>query len=244
MENKMETTDNSSSFKGYPKKSLAFLKELRANNTKEWFELHKHLYTEYILEPNRAFVIEMGEHIQALVPTINAIPKINGSLYRIYRDTRFAKDKTPLKTHSGVIFWQGKGKRTHSSNFYTRFTPESCVIGAGIRLFHPEILSAYRTYIKDEKRAEHLNRILSGLKQKGYEISEAHYKRLPRGFKSDYPFDDLARFNRLVVNKKFSPDEVFYSPELVHRCYSIYEELFELQQWLYEMTLQIKTDKK
>jgi uncharacterized protein (TIGR02453 family) len=242
MENKMENTDYGACFTGYPKKSLAFLKELRANNTKEWFELHKHLYTEYILEPNRAFVVEMGEHIQALVPTINAIPKINGSLYRIYRDTRFAKDKTPLKTHSGVIFWQGKGKRTHSSNFYTRFTPETCVIGAGIRLFHPEILSAYRSYIKDEKKAAKLNSILSSLKEKGYEISETHYKRLPRGFKSDYPFDELARFNRLVVNKKFSPDKVFYSDELVHRCYSIYEELFELQQWLYEMTLQIKTE--
>ncbi len=240
----METTDNSSCFKGYSKKGLTFLKELRANNTKEWFELHKHLYETYILEPNRAFVVEMGEHIQALVPTINAIPKINGSLYRIYRDTRFAKDKTPLKTHSGVIFWQGKGKRTHSSNFYTRFTPETCVIGAGIRLFHPEILSAYRAYIKDEKKAERLSQILNSLKKKGYEISEAHYKRLPKGFKSDYPFDELARFNRLVVNKKFPPDEVFYSAELVHRCYSIYEELFELQQWLYEMTLQIKTDKK
>ena len=240
----MKTTDNGSSFNGYSKKGLAFLKELRDNNTKEWFELHKHLYKEHILKPNRAFVVEMGEHIQALVPTINAIPKINGSLYRIYRDTRFAKDKTPLKTHSGVIFWQGKGKRTHSSNFYTRFTPETCVIGAGIRLFHPEILSAYRTYIKDIKKAVLLTGILRTLKKKGYEISDAHYKRLPRGFKSDYPFVELARFNRLVVNKKLPPDEVFYSPQLVHRCYSIYEELFELQQWLYEMTLQIKIDKK
>lgn len=228
-------------FNGYSTETISFLKELQKNNTKEWFELHKHLYTQYILEPNRAFVVEMGEHIQALVPTINAIPKINGSLYRIYRDTRFAKDKTPLKTHSGVIFWQGKGKRTHSSNFYTRFTPEVCVIGAGIRLFHPEILSAYRTYIKDVKNAQELKRILKGLSEKGYEVSEAHYKRLPRGFKADYPFSELARFNRLVVNKKFSPDRVFFSAGLVHRCYSIYEDLFELQQWLYEMTLQIKS---
>lgn len=227
-------------FNGYSKEALTFLKELRDNNTKEWFEAHKSSYERLLLEVNRSFVVEMGEHIQALVPTINAIAKVNGSMYRIYRDVRFSKDKTPMKTHSGVIFWQGRGKRTHSSNFYTRFTPEAYVIGAGIRLFHPNILAAYRKYIQNETKAQALYDILQKLKAKGYTVSEPHYKRLPRGFKAEYPFTELARFNRMVVNKKFAPDATFFSEELVHRCYNIYEELFELQQWLYEMTLTIE----
>lgn len=227
-------------FQGYTQETLSFLKDLRNNNTKEWFESHKSLYEKYLLTRNRAFVVEMGEHIQALVPTINAIAKINGSMYRIYRDVRFSKDKTPMKTHSGVIFWQGKGKRTHSSNFYTRFTPESYVIGAGIRLFHPNILSAYRDYIKNVKHAESLNKILSELKKKNYNISEPFYKRLPRGFDAHFNYPELAKFNRLVVNKKFEPDTTFFSEALIHRCYDIYEELYPLQQWLYEMTLTIE----
>lgn len=224
-------------FTGFSKKSLSFLKELRSNNTKEWFEDRKHIYTEHILDANRAFVTEMGEHIQALVPTINAIPKINGSMYRIYRDTRFAKDKTPLKTHTGVVFWQGKGKRTQSSNFYTRATPEEYVIGAGIRHFDTFLLSTYRKYILDLKNADKLSTILQECRKKGYSVIEPSYKRLPRGFEKSYPYPELALLNGMVVNKKFSPDETYFSTELINRCFNIYEELLPLQQWLYEMTL-------
>ena len=224
-------------FNGFSKKSLDFLKELRANNTKEWFEDRKHIYTQYILEPNRAFVEEMGEHIQALVPTINAIPKINGSMYRIYRDTRFAKDKTPLKTHTGVVFWQGKGKRTQSANFYTRITPEECVIGAGIRKFDTALLSTYRDYISDIENADKLYAILERCKKKGYKVIEPHYKRLPRGFSKTYPYPELALLDGMVVNKKFTPDQVYFSGAFIDRCFNIYEELFDLQLWLYEMTL-------
>jgi len=224
-------------FKGFSKQSLSFLKELRANNTKEWFENHKHIYEAHILEPNRAFVTEMGEHIQALVPTINAIPKINGSMYRIYRDVRFAKDKTPMKTHTGVIFWQGSAKRTQCANFYTRATPEEYVIGAGIRRFDTVLLSTYREYIKNIDHADKLFEILNACRKKGFDIIEPHYKRLPRGFDKSYPYPELARLNGMVVNKKFRPDETYFSEKIIHRCFDIYEELLPLQQWLYEMTL-------
>jgi len=230
-------------FTGFSKKSLHFLKELRSNNTKEWFEERKHIYTEYILEANRSFVVEMGEHIQALVPTINAVAKINGSMYRIYRDTRFAKDKTPLKTHTGVVFWQGSGKRTQSSNFYTRATPEEYVIGAGIRRFDTALLSTYRDYILDIENADKLHAILEQCRQRGYNIIEPSYKRLPRGFDKSYPYPELALLNGMVVNKKFSPDETYFSTKLIHRCYDIYEELLPLQQWLYEMTLTKQEEK-
>ena len=230
-------TATAPTFTGFSKKSLAFLKELRSNNTKEWFEAHKHLYEEYILEPNRAFVTDMGEHIQALVPTINAVPKINGSMYRIYRDIRFAKDKTPMKTHTGVIFWQGKAKRTQSANFYTRATPEEYVIGAGIRRFDTALLSTYRDYIKDIDNADKLFDILQKCREKGFDIIEPHYKRLPRGFSKTYPYPELALLNGMVVNKKFKPDSTYFSSEIVNRCFGIYEELLPLQQWLYEMTL-------
>ena len=86
-------------FKGFSKKTLPFLESIRKNNNKEWFEAHKSDYEELILNPSRTFVIEMGEHLQALEPTINAEPKINKSLYRIYRDTRrMVQIKLPSNT--------------------------------------------------------------------------------------------------------------------------------------------------
>jgi len=222
-------------FKGFSRKSLEFLQELKSNNSKEWFEDTKQTYIDHILEPNRAFVVEMGEHIQALVPTINAVPKINGSMYRIYRDTRFAKDKTPMKTHTGVIFWQGKAKRTQSANFYTRATPDEYVIGAGIRRFDTALLSTYRDYIKDLDNADKLFEILSTCRKKGFDIIEPHYKRLPRGFAKTYPYPEIALLNGMVVNKKFKPDDVYFSGKIIDRCYGIFEELLELQQWLYSV---------
>ena len=74
-------------------------------------------------------------------------------------------------------------------------------------------------------------------RKKGYFIIEPSYKRLPRGFDKTYPYPELALLNGMVVNKKFSPDETYFSDALIHRCYDIYEELLPLQQWLYEMTL-------
>ena len=85
-------------FSGFSKKTLPFLKAIKKNNNKEWFEAHRSEYEELILNPSRAFVSEMGEHLQALEPTINFSPKINKSLYRIYRDTRrMGANKAPIK---------------------------------------------------------------------------------------------------------------------------------------------------
>lgn len=111
-------------FKGFNKKTLTFLKKIEKNNKKEWFLTHRNEYEELILNPSRAFVVEMGEHLQALEPTINAVAKVNGSLFRIYRDTRFSHDKTPIKTKIGHIFWQGNGKRLQSSYFYFDFNAD------------------------------------------------------------------------------------------------------------------------
>jgi len=92
-------------FTGFSEKTLPFLASIRQNNNKEWFSSHKKEYEELILNPSRAFVTEMSEHLQALEPSINAIPKINKSLYRIYRDTRRPNAiAMPIEERIGVIF--------------------------------------------------------------------------------------------------------------------------------------------
>ena len=119
----------------FSKKSLDFLSDIRENNNKEWFENNRHIYDEVILNPSRKFVVEFGEHLQVLVPTIKAIAKINGSLFRIFRDVRLSKDKTPLKSRIGLVFWRGSGKRLQSASFYLHFSPDELLFASGIRGF-------------------------------------------------------------------------------------------------------------
>ncbi|WP_345976539.1 DUF2461 domain-containing protein [Sulfurimonas sp. HSL3-7] len=223
-------------FEHFPKEAIPFLRSIEQNNTKEWFEAHKDGYTKYILEPSRAFVEEMGEHLQALVPTINAIPKINHSLFRIYRDTRFSKDKTPIKSKIGIIFWQGQDIRMQSSCFYLHFSPRELLIASGIRTFDPDLLAAYRDYIKVDKNREALHLILEALKNRGYTVEEPHYKRLPRGFDKKMSLEYLARMKAIAV---YHTDKASLISEkkLIPELYRHYETFLPLQQWLYVMSL-------
>ena len=230
-------------FKGFPTESLDFLNDIRQNNTKEWFEANRDRYDQFILEPSRAFVKEMGEHLQALVPTIQAKPKVNGSLFRIYRDIRFPKDKTPIKSRIGVIFWQGIGKRMQSSSFYLHFSPDELFFAAGIRGFSRETLIGYRNYIKYDRHREELFQILNNLKSKGYSIPEPSYKRVPREFEPTITHNELTKFSAMYAFKQTPFQEILFSEKIIDHTYKIYEDLLPLQQWVYEMTLTLNPTK-
>ncbi|MCJ7766585.1 MAG: DUF2461 domain-containing protein [Thiovulaceae bacterium] len=223
-------------FKHFPKETIPFLKSIEKNNSKEWFEAHKERYTKYILEPSRAFVEEMGEHLQALVPTINAIPKINQSLFRIYRDIRFSKDKTPIKSRIGIIFWEGRHIRMQSSCFYLHFSSKELLVASGIRTFDPDLLDAYRAYIKVDSHRKALHAILEDLKSQGYTVEEPNYKRLPRGFDKEMSLEYLARMKAVAVYHT-TEASLISDKNFIPELYRHYETFLPLQQWLYAMTL-------
>lgn len=223
-------------FNGFPKGCLPFLEKIARNNTKEWFDAHKNDYETLILEPSRDFVVEMGEHLQALVPTINAEPKINGSLFRIYRDSRFHARKDPIKTRIGIIFWQGRGRRMASACFYLHFDPRTLLLAAGIRKFKPDMLAAYREYIKVDAHRESLHTIITELQAEGFAFPPAHYKRYPRGFSEAMKHGYLALYDCMYAYIEIGPEAIF-SSEFPDRAFGYYEAMFALQQWVYAMTL-------
>lgn len=223
-------------FLSFPATALPFLAELEANNTKEWFEANKNRYHDLVLEPSRAFVEEMGEHLMALVPTIKAVPKVNGSLFRIYRDQRFHSDEPPLKTHIGIVFWQGSGKRMQSSAFYMHFDARQIMIAAGIRRFKPDLLAAYRAYIRADSRRSELHHILEAVKAKGYRVPEQRYRRFPAGFDASMPHAELALFDAMYAYTE-GEASLITDTELIDRLYKHYEAMLPLQQWVYEMTV-------
>ena len=230
-------------FKGFSKKTLPFLESIRQNNNKEWFEAHRKEYDEYILEPSRAFVEEFGEHLQALEPTINFSPKINKSLYRIYRDTRrMGAIKVPLKHRIGVIFWQGAGKRMQSSSFYLHFSPDELFVAVGVRWFEKPMLDAYREYISDDTRRTSLNTILTSIRAKGYTHLEKGYKRYPRCFNADMPHADLSLYKGMATYKILDPHLIEDGEKFIDTLYKIYEDMLPLQEYMYEVSLRIKIE--
>lgn len=230
-------------FTGFSKNTLPFLESIRQNNDKEWFEAHRREYEENILNPSRAFVEEFGEHLMALEPTINFSPKINKSLFRIYRDTRrMGAIKVPLKHRIGIIFWQGNGSRMQNSSFYLHFSPDELFIAVGVRWFEKPMLDAYRDYIKDDKRRTKLASILESLNAKGYKTIEKGYKRYPRGFNSDMSDVELSLYKGMATYKVLNPKLIINGDELINKLYEIYEEMLPLQQLVYEISLRVKED--
>jgi uncharacterized protein (TIGR02453 family) len=225
----------SMAFHGFPTQAPTFLSEIIAHNDKEWFETNKDRYVRFILDPSKAFIEEMGGHLQILVPTIHATPKVNHSLFRIYRDARMHPTR-PIKERIGMIFWQGSGHRMSSSSFYVQFDTEEILVAAGIRTFKPPMLSTYRDSIRHPQHREELHAILEQLEAKGYQPPEPRYKRLPRECDPDMPHAYLAKLGGIFARKAFPIDATFHSEALIDRLFAHYETLLPLQQWVYRMT--------
>ncbi|WP_294965553.1 DUF2461 domain-containing protein [Sulfurimonas sp.] len=230
-------------FVGFTKKTLPFLESIRQNNDKEWFEANRSEYEENILNPSRAFVEEFGEHLMALEPTINFSPKINKSLFRIYRDTRrMGAIKVPLKHRIGFIFWQGSGSRLQNSYFYMHFSPDELFVAVGVRWFEKPMLDAYREYIQDDSRREKLADVLKSIEDKGYKVIEKGYKRFPRGFNVEMSDADLSLYKGMATYKVLDPKLIVNGDKLIDTLYKIYEEMLPLQQLVYEISLRVKED--
>ncbi len=229
-------------FSGFPAEALTFLERIGENNDKEWFEAHKKEYEELILAPSRLFAEEMGDHLLALEPTVNYAPKINHSLFRIYRDIRrMGHDKRPIKERIGFIWWQGSGKRLQSSSFYMHFDKSELFAAVGVRWFEKPMLDAYREFIKEEKNRERLVSILEEITEKGYKIIDQGYKRYPRGFDASMSFAELSLYKGMATYKILPASLVTQGEKLIDTLFEIYEDMLPLQQIIYEISTGVKS---
>jgi uncharacterized protein (TIGR02453 family) len=173
---------------------FAFLADLRANNNRDWFAANKDRYESALLEPALNFVADFAPYLEKISPHIRADPRPSGgSLFRIYRDTRFSKDKTPYKTNVGVHFRHERAKDAHAPGFYLHLAPGEVFAGGGI--WHPDTATALRireAIVADPDGWRRATR--TGAFAKTYELGGDSLKRPPAGFDADHPFvDDLKR---------------------------------------------------
>lgn len=138
-------------FTGFPRDSIKFFKELSKNNNRDWFAENKPRYEESVLNPALRLVIDIEGPLKKVSPHFLAVSKKSGgSLMRIYRDTRFSKDKTPYKTNLGVHFRHETGKDVHAPGFYFHVDPKEVFVGAGIWRPDSKALNQIRVLIDDD----------------------------------------------------------------------------------------------
>jgi uncharacterized protein (TIGR02453 family) len=221
-------------FEGFPPSALRFFADLKENNDRDWFEANKSIYVNDVVEPARAFITTLGGMLSGLHPGINFDTRSNGagSMFRIYRDVRFSKDKTPYKTHLGMVFWIGSGKKTDSPAFYVGLSNEGTGVYAGMWKFPKDALAAYRTSIDDPSKADELAEILDGLRDAGYEVGGNTYKRVPRGFDPEHPHADLLKHSAVNAGKPKIDPAIITTPAFVPLAFEHCANYYPLVAWL------------
>ena len=220
-------------FQGFSPQTVDFYVELIRNNDRTWFESNKSRFEKHVLAPARAFVVDMGQRLQDIAPEIHADPRVNKSLFRIQRDIRFSRDKSPYKTHLGIWMWEGEGPRMEHSGFYFHLEPPNLMLGAGMREFPKPVLEAYRSAVVDRKWGTALTDAIETATSKAfYTIGGRHYKRVPRGFEPNHPNAELLLHKGLTVRTESPIPPEFYSRKLLDYCFAGFTEMKPVHQWL------------
>lgn len=220
-------------FNGFPKALPEFFDRLTENNSKEWFDANRKQYESDVKTPSIAFVNVMGERLAAIRPDINAIPKVNQSLFRLNRDTRFSHDKSPYKTNMGILFWIGAGKRMERPGFYFHYEPGMVMLGAGMHQLTKQGLAHFREAVADPQKAKQLQTVLGKVDVAPYAIGTRHYKRLPRGFEAVTDFQaEMLLYNSLTVRFETGIPAEFHTGELIEFCFTHFNHMAPVNQWL------------
>ncbi len=179
-----------------------FLHELTENNNRPWFQSNKDRYDRYVKEASLRFIEDFAPHLRKISPHFVADPRpVGGSLFRIYRDTRFSKDKRPYKTHVGIRLTHESAKDVHAPLYYLHMSNDEMFGGVGI--WHPagDALRKIREAIVDDaaswKRARNAKKFTDV-----FELEGASLKTAPRGFDPEHPMiEDLRRKDFIGVKR-------------------------------------------
>jgi uncharacterized protein (TIGR02453 family) len=201
-------------FNGFSRKTLKFLKGLEANNNKIWFEAHRSDYEEYVLQPLRDLVTDLGDCMLDIDPRFEITPAVNKTISRIYRDTRFSKDKSPYRSTVWITFKNQNNDWTSKvCVYFFELSVNAYRYGMGFYDAAPAIMARFREMI-DENPKEFLKAISFFSKQKTFVLEGEKYKRIIDASKPEKIQEWYQRKNMyLVCNRKI--DDRLYSRELV-----------------------------
>lgn len=182
-------------FSGLPADYFRFFKEIKENNNREWFNDNKQRFRESVQEPLALLVEAMAPRLKKISKHFVADPRLNGgSVFRIYKDVRFSKDKTPYKTHGAVQFRHALGKNAHAPGFYVHLDPAEIFYGGGIWTPPPPQLLMIREAIQDNSTKWKKATTSDAFANRFGALRGDGLVRPPRGFDAEHPFiDDIKR---------------------------------------------------
>jgi uncharacterized protein (TIGR02453 family) len=226
-----------SEFAGFTRKALTFLRQLKRNNRRDWFEANKATYVADVQEPMRSFVEEMDTRFGRFAPEI--IGDVKKSVFRIYRDVRFSKDKSPYKTHAACWFFhRGAGKKVGQdadeggAGFYFHLEPGASFIGAGIWMPPRPTLQRLRAAVVDDLTAFRAIVNSAPIKRRYGGLSEeGRLTRVPRGYSPDHAAGDLLRNVSYILGRSVTDAEVLDS-RIVQRVEKDFTVALPLVRWL------------
>ncbi len=202
-------------FEGFPKDFFAFFRELKTNNNRVWFEDNKQRFRDSVQAPMSAFISAMAPRLKKISKHFVADPRPNGgSMFRIYRDVRFSKDKRPYKEHAACHFRHALGKDAHAPGFYMHIAPSEIVFGGGLWMPPPDALAKIRDTIATKPQA--WKKMLSDKAfAKTFDgVGGDALSRPPRGFDPAHPFiEDIKRKSFFAMRDE--PAKLGSSPKLV-----------------------------
>ncbi|NNC77429.1 MAG: DUF2461 domain-containing protein [Woeseiaceae bacterium] len=180
--------------------TLKFLRQLERNNNRDWFKENKSRYEEQVLDVALRFIQSMQEPLAGIAPKFTAVPtRVGGSLMRVYRDTRFSKNKLPYKTNIGIQFRHELGKDVHAPGYYVHIEPSGVFVGAGMWRPASEPLLAIRELIAG-KSAEWDRAVTNKSFRRHFKLGGETLQRPPRGFDKDHPkIDDIKRKSFIAI---------------------------------------------
>ncbi|HEU0073361.1 MAG TPA: DUF2461 domain-containing protein [Dehalococcoidia bacterium] len=221
-----------SEFTGFAPETFAFLRDLTQHNDRDWFTANRARYEAHYLAPALAFIEAIGPRLAAELPgDVRFEPRVNGSLFRINRDVRFSKDKTPYKNHIDMWFWTGDKKGWETPGYFMRLLPERWAIGAGIHHLSKEGLEAYRRAVLDDAKGRALEAAVARVGGP-YEVGLASRKSVPRGYDASHPRAVYLLHEGLVgVLEDTVPPEAG-SAGFVETCVSHFKAVSPINEWL------------
>ncbi len=204
-------------FGGFPVAALDFYDDLEVDNTKSFWERNKPVYEQSVRAPMTALCA-------ALEPEFGS-----AKIFRPYRDVRFAKDKTPYKTHQGAFVRVGE-----STGWYVEVSPRGVRTGAGFYEASGPRLAAFREAVAHDRFGPELETILDTLTADGFEIGGDRLKTTPRGYDADHPRIQLLRHRSLTAGHPQGFEPVIHTPALLDLVRTDWQRLRPLVQWVAE----------
>jgi uncharacterized protein (TIGR02453 family) len=204
--------DPTAPFTGVPFEALDFYEDLEADNTKSWWTAHKHQYDEFVKAPLQALA-------QELEPKFGA-----AKFFRPYRDVRFARDKTPYKTHQGVYF--------AASRLYLHVGAAGLFVGGGMFHLESDQLQRYRRAVAEDLTGEELVRITAKVERAKLSIGGEQLTRVPAGFAKDHPRVDELRRKSVTVGREFGSPEWLKTAQAKTEITKAWRAMAPLIEWL------------